>query len=138
LIRTAECAGAHGVVIPKHHSATITQTVVKTSAGASLLIPITKVTNLTRTLEELKGQGLWIVGADMRGDRAYDDFDYSGALALVVGSEGRGIRRLVKEKCDFVVKIPLFGKIESLNASVAGAIMMYEVARTRHKRQQER
>ena len=134
LIRTAECAGAHGVVIPKHHSATITQTVVKTSAGASLLIPIAKVTNLTRTLEELKGQGLWIVGADMRGERMYDDFDYSGALALVVGSEGKGIRRLVKEKCDFVVKIPLFGKIESLNASVAGAIMMYEVARTRHKR----
>ena len=138
LIRTAECAGAHGVVIPKHHSATITQTVVKTSAGASLLIPIAKVTNLTRTLEELKGQGLWIVGADMRGDRTYDDVDYSGALALVVGSEGKGIRRLVKEKCDFVVKIPLFGKIESLNASVAGAIMMYEVARTRHKGKQER
>ena len=133
LIRTAECAGAHGVIIPKHHSASVGQTVAKTSAGASLYFPVAKVANIAQTLDELKRRGLWIVGADMNGDRLYFDIDYAQPTAIVMGSEGKGIRRLVKEKCDFVVKIPLYGRIESLNASVAGALMMYEVARARHK-----
>jgi 23S rRNA (guanosine2251-2'-O)-methyltransferase len=133
LIRTAECAGVHGVIIPKHHTAPISQTVAKASAGASLHLPITKVTNIAQTLDELKSAGLWIVGADMNGDRLYSSVDYREPVAVVVGNEGRGIRRLVKEKCDFLVRIPLYGKIESLNASVAGALILYEVARARHK-----
>jgi 23S rRNA (guanosine2251-2'-O)-methyltransferase len=133
LIRTAECAGVQGVVIPKHHSAAIGSTVAKTSAGASLHLPVTKVTNIAQTLDELKAEGLWIVGADMHGRRLYSDVDYREPVAVVIGSEGKGIRRLVKEKCDFLVRIPLYGRIESLNASVAGALILYEVARMRHK-----
>lgn len=137
IIRTAECAGAHGVIIPKHHATTVNQTVVKTSAGASEHIPIAKVTNIATTLDELKQQGLWIVGADVEGDRLYDELDYRTPLALVVGNEGEGIRRLVKEKCDFKVKIPLLGKIGSLNVSVAAALVMYEVVRARRDNQHE-
>ena len=133
LIRTAACAGVHGVVIPKHHAAPISQTVARASAGASLHLPITKVTNVAQTLEEFKSAGLWIVGADMSGDRLYSSIDYTEPVAVVVGSEGRGLRRLVKEKCDFLVRIPLHGKIESLNASVAGALIMYEGVRARHQ-----
>jgi 23S rRNA (guanosine2251-2'-O)-methyltransferase len=137
IIRTAECVGAHGVIIPKHHAATVNQTVSKTSAGASEQVLIAKVTNIVTTLEELKEQGLWIVGADVAGDKLYYELDYKTPLAIVVGNEGEGMRRLVKEKCDFLVRIPLFGKIGSLNASVAAALVMYEVVRARNGHHQQ-
>jgi 23S rRNA (guanosine2251-2'-O)-methyltransferase len=137
IIRTAECVGAHGVIIPKHHAATVNQTVSKTSAGASEQVLIAKVTNIATTLEELKEQGLWIVGADVAGDKLYYELDYKTPLAIVVGNEGEGMRRLVREKCDFLVRIPLFGKIGSLNASVAAALVMYEVARARNGHHQQ-
>jgi 23S rRNA (guanosine2251-2'-O)-methyltransferase len=131
LIRTAECAGVHGVVIPKHHAATINQTVSKTSAGASEHLLAAKVTNIVNTIDELKEKGIWVVGTDSDAEKLYTDIDYNGPIALVIGNEGKGVRQLVKEKCDFVVRIPLFGKIQSLNASVAGALMMYETVRQR-------
>ncbi|MBI4549021.1 MAG: 23S rRNA (guanosine(2251)-2'-O)-methyltransferase RlmB [Ignavibacteriae bacterium] len=131
MIRTAECTGVHGVIIPKHHAASVNQTVAKTSAGASEHLPIAKVVNIANTLDELKQQGLWIVGTDPVSDKLYTEIDYSSPLAIVMGNEGRGIRQHVKEKCDFLVKIPLYGKIESLNTSVAAAIIMYEVVRKR-------
>jgi 23S rRNA (guanosine2251-2'-O)-methyltransferase len=137
IIRTAECVGAHGVIIPKHHAATVNQTVSKTSAGASEQVLIAKVTNIATTLDELKEQGLWIVGADVGGDKLYYELDYKTPLAIVVGNEGEGMRRLVKEKCDFLVRIPLFGKIGSLNASVAAALVMYEVVRARNGHHQQ-
>ena len=131
LIRTAECAGVHGVVIPKHHAATVNQTVAKTSAGASEHLPVAKVVNIANTLDELKQKGLWIVGTDATAEKLYTQVDYSMPIVFVIGNEGKGIRQLVKEKCDFVVKIPLYGKVESLNASVAGALVMYEAVRKR-------
>ncbi|HLF15194.1 MAG TPA: 23S rRNA (guanosine(2251)-2'-O)-methyltransferase RlmB [Bacteroidota bacterium] len=134
LIRTAECAGVHGVIIPKHHAASINQTVAKTSAGASEHMPVAKVVNIAATLDELKQKGLWIVGTDTAADREYSEIEYDMPLALVVGNEGKGIRQLVREKCDFLVGIPLYGKVESLNASVAGALLMYEVVRQRKKK----
>jgi 23S rRNA (guanosine2251-2'-O)-methyltransferase len=133
LIRTAECAGAHGVVIPKHHAAPVTSAVNKASAGATAYLPVAKVTNIAQTLDELKKNGVWIVGTDSHGDKLYYDIKYDGPLAIVIGSEGKGMRRLVKEKCDFLVRIPLYGKIESLNASVAGALVMFEAARMRRR-----
>ncbi len=134
LIRTAECAGVHGVIVSKHHSAPLGQTVTKTSAGASLQLPIVRVSNIAQVVDELKQRGVWIFGTAMDADRAYDDVDYSGPIAIVVGNEGRGIRRLVKEKCDVLVRIPLYGKIESLNASVAGALVLFEAVKARHRR----
>ena len=131
LIRTAECSGVHGVIIPKHHAASVNQTVAKTSAGASEHLPVAKVVNVASTLDELKQKGYWIVGADSEAEKLYTDIDYTTPLALVIGNEGNGIRQLVREKCDFLVKIPLYGKVESLNASVAGALIMYEVVRKR-------
>jgi len=131
LVRTAECAGVHGVIIPKHHAAPINATVVKASAGATEHLAIAEVTNIVNTIERLKKENLWIVGLDGNGDKLFDRVDYTPPIALVVGNEAKGIRRLVKEHCDFRVKIPLFGKIESLNASVAGAVAMYEVVRQR-------
>ncbi|MBP1654058.1 MAG: rRNA ((2251)-2'-O)-methyltransferase RlmB [Bacteroidetes bacterium] len=133
LVRTAECAGVHGVIIPKHHAATVTSAVVKTSAGATEHMPIAEVTNIAHTLKQLKDDGYWVVGLDAAGDRLYTAVDLELPIALVVGNEGRGIRRLVRERCDFLVKIPLRGKISSLNASVAGAVVMYEVLRQRTK-----
>ena len=132
LIRTAECAGVHGVVIPRHHSATVNETVIKASSGATLHMPIAKVANIATTLDELKEAGLWIIGTASDGDRLLYDADYKDPIVVVVGNEGRGIRRLVREKCDFLVKIPLYGKLDSLNASVAGALVMFEAARVRH------
>jgi 23S rRNA (guanosine2251-2'-O)-methyltransferase len=131
LIRTAECTAAHGVIIPKHHSASVNATVVKTSAGATAHMAIGEVTNVVNTLEDLKKENFWIVGLDEEGDKTYDAVDYTSSIAIVVGSEGKGIRRLVKEHCDFLVRIPLRGKIASLNASVAGALVMFEVVRQR-------
>lgn len=132
LIRTAECSGVHGAIIPKHHSVSINETVAKTSAGASLHLPVARVTNLVQTIETLRSQGVWIVGLDMNGDKVYDEVNYTGSVAIVIGNEGKGIRRLVKENCDFLIRIPMYGKIESLNASVSGALVMYEAARGRH------
>ncbi|MDP2207941.1 MAG: 23S rRNA (guanosine(2251)-2'-O)-methyltransferase RlmB [Bacteroidota bacterium] len=131
IIRTAECAGVHGVIIPKHNAAPVTSTVTKASAGAVEYVAMARVTNIAQTIDELKENGVWIVGTDSSADKKYTELDYKIPLALVVGSEGRGMRRLVKEKCDFLVKIPLFGKIESLNASVAAALLVYEVVRKR-------
>ena len=131
LIRTAVCLGAHGGIIPKHNAAPVNETVAKTSAGASAHFPIAKVTNIAATIEELKEKGIWIVGTDADAQRSFTDLDYSMPVALVIGNEGKGIRRLVKEKCDFLVKIPMTGSFDSLNASVAGALIMYEVFRKR-------
>jgi 23S rRNA (guanosine2251-2'-O)-methyltransferase len=131
LIRSAECAGMHGIVIPLHNAASVNSTVVKTSAGATAHLPIARVTNIAQTLDELKKVGVWIVGTEMESDKLYYYHDYTGPLAIVIGNEGKGIRRLVKEKCDFLVRIPMHGKIESLNASVAGALVMFEAAKSR-------
>jgi 23S rRNA (guanosine2251-2'-O)-methyltransferase len=131
MIRTAECAGVHGVIIPKHHAASVNHTVSKASAGATEHMAIAKVTNIAVTMEQLKEAGLWMIGADMDAGKSYDEIDYSMPVALVIGNEGTGMRRLVKEKCDFLVQIPMFGKIQSLNASVAAALVMYEVVRNR-------
>ncbi len=133
LIRSAEGAGAHGVVIPKHHAAGVTQTVIKSSAGAIHHLPLVRVTNVAQTLEILKENGVWTIGLDAQGDRTYDEVDASGPVAVVVGSEGKGIRRLVKERCDFLVRIPMYGKIGSLNASVAGALVLFHLAHRRHR-----
>ena len=131
LIRTAECAGAHGVIIPKHHTASVTTAVVKASAGATEHVAMARVTNVVNAIEELKAKGFWIVGLDMTGEQLYTDADYTVPTVAVVGREGKGIRHLVKEHCDKLVKIPLYGKIGSLNASVAGALVMYEIAKQR-------
>lgn len=138
LIRTAECAGAHGVIIPKHHSASVNSTVVKASAGATAHIAIAEVTNLVNTIEDLKKEQFWIVGLEEEGNKTYDTVDYTSPIAIVVGNEGKGIRRLVKEHCDFLVRIPLRGKIASLNASVAGALVMFEVVRQRDGKRGDR
>ncbi len=131
IIRTAECAGAHGIVIPKHNAAYVNQTVVKASAGATEHLLIAKVTNIAQTIDELKKQGVWIVGTDSGAGKLYSQIDFTMPVALVIGSEGSGMRKLTRDKCDFVVKIPLFGKVSSLNASAAAALIIYEVVRKR-------
>ncbi len=130
LIRTAETAGAHGLIIPKRRSASLTSIVSKTSAGAVSYLPVARVPNLPAVMDRLKEENIWIYAADMTG-QDWCTLDYSGGVALVIGSEGNGIGRLVKEKCDFFVSLPMQGKITSLNASVAGGILMYEIARQR-------
>lgn len=130
ILRTAECAGAHGVIIPKRRSVGLTHAVGKASAGAVEYLPVARVGNLPSLLEELKARGLWIYAADMDGS-PWCQTDFTGPTALVIGSEGRGVGRLVKEKADFVVSLPLKGNINSLNASVAAGILCYEVARQR-------
>jgi 23S rRNA (guanosine2251-2'-O)-methyltransferase len=131
LVRTAECAGVHGIITTKHHTAIINSTVARASAGAVAHVGIAKVTNLAQTLDELKEKGIWIVGADANAPKYYYEVDYTMPVAIVIGNEGRGLRFLTKQKCDFLVKIPMYGKVESLNASVAGALIMYEVVRAR-------
>ena len=131
IIRSAECAGAHGVVIPKRRSAGLTAVVNKASAGAAEHLPVARVANLRSALEELKAAGLWVYGTAADGDHTLWQTDLSGPVALVIGSEGSGMGRLVRESCDFVVSLPMKGKISSLNASVAGAIVMYEIMRQR-------
>ncbi len=133
VIRTAEAAGAHGLIIPKRGSAGLTATVSKTSAGAVEHLPVARVPNISECIKKLKKRGIWIFCADMDG-RDYTAEDYSCPLALVIGSEGRGVSRLVKENCDVTVSLPMYGKVNSLNASVAAALLMYEVARSRRKR----
>ena len=130
LIRTAEAAGAHGLILPKRRSASLTSVVQKTSAGAVNLLSVARVTNLVAVMDHLKEQGFWFYAADMKG-APWCEQDYSGPCGLVIGSEGEGISRLVLEKCDFRVSLPMRGKITSLNASVAGGILMYEIARQR-------
>ncbi len=130
IIRTAETAGADGVIIPKRRSAMLSPTVYKTSAGAASYLPVARVPNIGAAIDRLKKEGIWIYGTDMNGS-LYTETDFDGALALVIGSEGTGMSRLVREKCDFLVKLPMLGKITSLNASVAAGIFMYEVVRQR-------
>jgi len=131
LIRTAVCLGVHGGIIPKHNAAPVNETVAKTSAGASAHFPVAKVTNIAATIDELKTKGVWIVGTDAAAQKSFADIDYSMPVALLIGNEGKGIRRLVREKCDFLVNVPMAGTFDSLNASVAGALAMYEVFRKR-------
>ena len=130
IIRTANLAGAHGVIIPKRRAVGLTATVAKTSAGALNYTPVAKVTNLTKTMEELKEKGLWFVCADMGGKMMYD-LNLKGPVVLVIGNEGDGVSRLVKENCDFVASIPMKGDIDSLNASVAAGVLAYEIVRQR-------
>ncbi|MEF9917276.1 MAG: 23S rRNA (guanosine(2251)-2'-O)-methyltransferase RlmB [Lachnospiraceae bacterium] len=132
IIRTANLAGAHGVIIPKRRAVGLTATVAKTSAGALNYTPVAKVTNLVKTIEELKTKGLWFVCADMEGDLMYG-MNLTGPIGLVIGSEGEGVGRLVKEKCDFKAAIPMKGNIDSLNASVAAGVLSYEIVRQRLK-----
>lgn len=130
IIRTANLAGAHGVIIPKHRAVGLTAVVAKTSAGAVNYTPVAKVTNLKKTMEELKEQGVWFVCADMGGEKMYD-LNLTGPIGLVIGNEGEGVSRLVKETCDFVASIPMKGDIDSLNASVAAGVLAYEIVRQR-------
>ena len=130
IIRTANLAGAHGVIIPKRRAVGLTATVAKTSAGALNYTPVAKVTNLGKTIDELKEAGIWFVCADMDGDRMYD-LNLKGPIGMVIGNEGEGVSRLIREKCDFTAAIPMKGDIDSLNASVAVGILAYEIVRQR-------
>ncbi len=132
IIRTANLAGAHGVIIPKRRAVGLTATVARTSAGALNYTPVAKVTNLAATIDELKKEGLWFVCADMGGESMYD-LNLTGPIGLVIGNEGDGVSRLVKEKCDFIASIPMKGDIDSLNASVAAGVLAYEIVRQRLK-----
>jgi 23S rRNA (guanosine2251-2'-O)-methyltransferase len=131
ILRTADAAGANGVVIPERRAATVTGTVTKASAGASEHLPIAKVTNIARSVEELKENNIWTVGLDERGAKTYDSLDYKMDCALILGGEGKGLHDLVKRKCDFLVSIPMLGKVPSLNVSVAAAVVLYEIVRQR-------
>lgn len=131
LIRTAYAAGCHGVVIPERRAVQMTPVAVRTAAGAAEYLPVAKVVNLARCVDACKAAGLWVYGADMDGEALYTAGDYKGATALVIGGEGEGISRLVKEKCDHIMRLPMKGEVASLNASVAGALIMYEVFRQR-------
>lgn len=130
ILRTAEAAGVHGVIIPKRNSVTLNFTVAKTSAGAIEYVPVVKVTNIAGTIDTLKDRGVWVFGADMEGT-PWTELDFTGSAALVIGSEGRGLSKLVREKCDFIASLPMKGKINSLNASVAAGILMFEASRQR-------
>lgn len=132
IIRTANLCGAHGVIIPKRRAVGLTATVAKTSAGAVNYTPVAKVTNIAKTIEELKKEGMWFVCADMDGQTMYD-LNLTGPIGLVIGNEGAGVSRLVKEKCDFTASIPMKGDIDSLNASVAAGVLAYEIVRQRLK-----
>ena len=133
ILRTANAVGAHGVIIPKRRAIGLTSAVSKASAGAIEYVPVARVTNIAQTIEYLKKNNVWVVGTDSTGEKAFYDSDLKGAIALVVGSEGEGMGKLIREKCDFVVNIPMQGQISSLNASVAAAIVMYEILKQRGK-----
>src|SRR5699024_8744930 len=127
ILRTADATGVHGVIIPERRSVGLTATVAKTSAGAIEYVPVARVTNIARTIEELQQRGLWVVGTDFERADDYRTLDGETSLALVIGNEGKGISRLVKEKCDWFVSLPMIGQVSSLNASVASSILMYEI-----------
>lgn len=131
ILRTADAAGVHGIIIPKRRSVGLTPVVSKSSAGAIEYVPVARVANIAQTIDFLKDKNIWVAGTDSSGDKPYHKADLKGPIALIIGSEGEGIGRLVKEKCDFILNIPMKGKISSLNASVAAALVMYEVARQR-------
>ena len=133
IIRCAECAGAHGVVIPRHHSAGITAAADKASAGAAEHLPVARAVNLTAALQTLKKAGCWVYGAEASGSAPLWKTDMKGPVCLVIGSEGQGLSRLVRDNCDFIMSIPLYGQVNSLNASVAAAVLMYEIVRQRHE-----
>lgn len=132
ILRTADAAGAHGVIIPKRRSVGLTATVAKTAAGALEYIPVARVTNITQTIEELKTKNIWVVGTEADGTEDYRSLDGTLPIALVIGNEGKGMSRLVKEKCDWTVSLPMTGQVSSLNASVACGLLLYEVFRKRH------
>ncbi|PLR65802.1 MULTISPECIES: 23S rRNA (guanosine(2251)-2'-O)-methyltransferase RlmB [Bacillaceae] len=132
IMRTADAVGAHGIIIPKRRAVGLTAAVAKSSTGAIEYIPVARVTNMARAIEELKERGVWIVGTDAKGSDDYRSMDGKMPLGLVIGSEGKGIGRLIKEKCDFLVNLPMAGQVTSLNASVAASLLMYEVYRKRH------
>lgn len=134
ILRTADAAGADGLVIPERRAVGITGTVAKSSAGASEHLPVAKVTNISRALEELKAKSLWIVGLDERGKQNYDEVDYKMHCAVVLGAEGKGLHDLVGRKCDFLVSIPMLGEVPSLNVSVAAGVVLYEIVRQRRKK----
>ncbi len=131
ILRTADCTGAHGVIVPKRRSAGLTAVVAKTSAGAVEYVPVARVANLVQTMEKLKEAGLWIAGADVGAQEGFYDTNLTGPLAVVIGNEGQGLSRLVKERCDFILSLPMVGRINSLNASVAAGVILYEVVRQR-------
>lgn len=132
IMRTADAVGAHGIIIPKRRAVGLTATVAKASTGAIEYIPVVRVTNLARTIEELKERGVWIVGTDAKGSDDYRNLDGKMSIGLVIGSEGKGMGRLIKDKCDFLIRLPMVGKVTSLNASVAASLLMYEVYRKRN------
>jgi 23S rRNA (guanosine2251-2'-O)-methyltransferase len=136
ILRTADACGADGVVIPERRAAGITATVAKSSAGASEHLPVAKVTNLARTLEDLKAKGVWTIGLDQRANQSYDQADYNIDCAVVLGAEGKGLHDLVAKKCDFLVSIPMLGEVPSLNVSVAAGVVLYEIVRQRRKKSQ--
>jgi len=134
IIRTADAAGVDGIVIPERRAVGVTGTVAKASAGATEHLPVARVTNISRTIEELKRNNVWTIGLDERGKQSYDEVDYTTDCALVLGAEGHGLHEHVREHCDFVVHIPMLGQVPSLNVSVAAAVVMYEAARQRRKK----
>lgn len=135
IIRTAECAGVHGVIIPKRRSAMVNQTVYKSSAGAVEYMKIAQVNNIVQTMDELKAKGLWLYGADAEAEKSYSDTEMTGSIGIVIGGEGKGLSRLVKDKCDVLVSIPMKGEISSLNASNAASILIYEAVRQSYGRE---
>jgi 23S rRNA (guanosine2251-2'-O)-methyltransferase len=134
VIRTAEASGVSGVIVPERHSAPLSAVVSKASAGALAYVPIVRVGNVASTLDELKKKGVWVVGVDEEGEKLWTDFDYTSPVALVFGGEHRGLRRLVREHCDVVVRLPMLGKVSSLNVSVTAGVVLYEVVRQRNSR----
>ncbi|MBV7508790.1 23S rRNA (guanosine(2251)-2'-O)-methyltransferase RlmB [Bacillus sp. sid0103] len=132
IMRTADSVGAHGIIIPKRRAVGLTATVAKASTGAIEYIPVVRVTNMARTIDELKERGMWIAGTDAKGKDDYRRLDGTLPLGLVIGSEGKGMGRLIRDKCDFLIHLPMIGKVTSLNASVAASLLMYEVYRKRH------
>ncbi|OMF23767.1 23S rRNA (guanosine(2251)-2'-O)-methyltransferase RlmB [Paenibacillus sp. FSL H8-0548] len=131
ILRTAECTGVHGVIIPKRRSASLTATVLKTSAGAAEHVPVARVTNLAQTIDRLKEAGVWVAGTDLAASQDVYKMKFDMPLVVVIGNESKGMGRLIKEKCDFLVKLPMLGQLNSLNASVAAGVLMYEVVRQR-------
>lgn len=132
ILRTADATGVHGIIIPKRRAVGLTETVAKASAGAIEHVPVARVTNIAKAIDELKDNNIWVVGTDERGSKDYRTLDGETAIALVIGNEGKGISRLVKDKCDWTIHLPMKGSIPSLNASVAAGILMYEIYRNRH------